>query len=312
MQSRSHLPSPERLRYLRPSGGNGVVGVVKKPKAVKLVVAPTVTEFSHALEAAGVKPHDTAETGDKRSYSQRLSESFAVLVAHKLRATGSFPDVLPNADGTGRESRSASGAHKRFKKTDVRYSTRDSGLELLVSIKTLNFRNSKKVAGEIVVTRYTKNMVRNDHELRAEAMEHHERFPYAVLVALFLIPADSCDDGTHDVSSFAHAILTFRHRGGRMYPTDPDQLFERFFIGLYEPSGPRQGEIGFYDVLTPRPPRRGRPNRLLTLDQTMAEVIKSYGIRNSRYVEWADEGDMPVLEAPPEDEEPDTDAEPEE
>src|ERR1700733_9077313 len=51
-----------------------------------------------------------------------------------------------------------------------------ASLELLVSIKTLSFRDTKPKTKTQPkrVGRYTKNMVRNDHELRAEAMEFHE------------------------------------------------------------------------------------------------------------------------------------------
>src|SRR6185437_10709264 len=204
------------------------------PFSVSLTLGGSVREstmqtFSDVLSAAGTRPLDTAPTTAKKNYSQRLSEGFALLMANKLRtADPIFRDILPSADGRGQESRSVSGANKKLKKTDVRYSTRDGGLELLASIKTLNFKNSKidRKSRQLVVGRYTKNMVRNDHELRAEAMEHHERFPYAVLAAIFLIPADSCDDGVQEISSFAHAILTFRPRAGRVYPTDPRELFE--------------------------------------------------------------------------------------
>jgi hypothetical protein len=264
------------------------------------------SNFKEVLEAAGVRPVDAADTTEKKNYSQRLSENFAVLMANRLRAEHArFQGILPNPDGTGQESRSVGGSNKKLKKTDVRYSTRDSGLELLVSIKTLNFKNSKKdrESGEVTVGRYTKNMVRNDHELRAEAMEHHERFPYAVLIGVFLIPSDSCDDGIADISSFAHAILTFRQRTGRNLPTDPKELFERFFIGLYEHSGDLAGEIIFYDVTSDHPPRRGLPRleAQLSLDALVGQVIKTYGVRNRTYIEWAGDEDIaiPALEDPP-------------
>ena len=205
-------------------------------------------------------------------------------------------------DGSGRETGSASGSNKKIKKTDVRYATSDTGLELLVSIKTLNFRDAKKdrATGRLTIGRYTKNMVRNDHELRAEAMDHHERFPYAVLIGVFFIPIDACDDGTTDKSSFAHAVMTFRPRAGRADTSDPAAKFERFFIGLYDANDSSGTHVGFFDVLTP-PPRRGRPpwptespdpkrgERLLTLDQVIAEIAREYGIRNRTYIRWADE-----------------------
>ncbi|MBK8648592.1 MAG: hypothetical protein IPN16_19020 [Gemmatimonadetes bacterium] len=120
-------------------------------------------------------------------------------------------------------------------------------------------------------------------------MDHHERHPYAVLVALFFLPMKACDDAGTDKSSFAHAIMTFRSRAGREEPSDPHQKFERFFVALYEHEGDRRGDVWFFDVMD-KPPRRGRPPRidppkdetrrgLLTLDEMIREIVKAYGIR---------------------------------
>src|SRR4051794_5121674 len=99
--------------------------------------------FADVLASAGKRPLDADPTTAKKNYSQRLSENFALLLANRLRAADKlFQDILPNPDGTGQESKSTSGANKKLKKTDVRHSTRDSGLEFLASIKTLNFKNS--------------------------------------------------------------------------------------------------------------------------------------------------------------------------
>lgn len=279
----------------------------------------TIDSFREALDRTEPRPaDDSADQKAKKNYAERLSNALAVLVANRLRATGQFPGILPNPDGTGRETKSASGAHKKAKKTDVRFSTADTGLELLVSIKTLSFRDWKSVKGVPTPGRYTKNMVRNDHELRAEAMDHHERHPYAVLGGILFLPFRACDDGhgkgSGDKSSFAHAVVTFRPRTGRVKPNDPHQQFERFFIGLYEHEGDRRGEVWFFDVAD-KPPRRGRPRRadppkgqhrtgLLSLDEMVGEIVKAYGIRNQRYIEWADEEEpvLPSLDAPPEDE----------
>lgn len=274
----------------------------KKSKAKATTPALSIQTFADAMRHAGPRPADDADRDLKKNYSERLSNSIAVLLASKLRATGRFDAILPMPDGSGRETGSASGSNKKIKKTDVRYATSDTGLELLVSIKTLNFRDAKKdrATGRLTIGRYTKNMVRNDHELRAEAMDHHERFPYAVLIGVFFIPIDACDDGTTDKSSFAHAVMTFRPRAGRADTSDPAAKFERFFIGLYDANDSSGTHVGFFDVLTP-PPRRGRPpwptehpdsargERLLTLDQVIAEIVREYGIRNRTYIRWADE-----------------------
>lgn len=290
----------------------------KKPKAKATTPAPSIQTFEDALRHAGPRPADGADRDLKKNYSERLSNAIAVLLASKLRASGRFDSILPMPDGSGRETGSASGSNKKIKKTDVRYATPDTGLELLVSIKTLNFRDAKKdrATGRLTIGRYTKNMVRNDHELRAEAMDHHERFPYAVLIGIFFIPIDACDDGTNDKSSFAHAVMTFRPRAGRADTSDPAAKFERFFIGLYDANDSSGTHVGFFDVLSP-PPRRGRPpwptespdpargERLLTLDQVIAEIVREYGIRNRTYIRWADETPadelLPNLDAPTDD-----------
>lgn len=277
-----------------------------KKKAAKTTAAPAdlgIDSFAAALAHAGVKPADSATREQKKNYSERLSNAIAVLVASRLRATGSFMSILPTADGRGRETGSAGGAHKKLKKTDVRYATPDTGLELLVSVKTLNFRDAKKdrnVPGGYVIGRYTKNMVRNDHELRAEAMDHHERFPYAVLIGLFFIPVDACDDTAAGKSSFAHAVITFRPRTGRVDVSDPPAKFERLFVGLYDATRKGDDAVGFFDVAS-APPRKGRVpwhddgeeprrgGRLWTLDRLISEIVKEYGIRNRRYIHWADE-----------------------
>jgi hypothetical protein len=296
----------------------------KKPKPKAPLSSPSIQTFEDALHHAGPRPADDADRDLKKNYSERLSNAIAVLLASKLRATGRFHGILPMPDGSGRETGSASGSNKKIKKTDVRYATSDTGLELLVSIKTLNFRDAKKdrATGRLTIGRYTKNMVRNDHELRAEAMDHHERFPYAVLIGVFFIPIDSCDDGNADKSSFAHAVMTFRPRAGRADTSDPAAKFERFFIGLYDANDPAGQHVGFFDVLTP-PPRRGRPpwpgeepdpargERLLTLDQVIAEIAREYGIRNRTYIRWADEtptdASLPDLTPPDSDDSDDGD-----
>jgi hypothetical protein len=257
-----------------------------------------IASFVEALRHAGSRPAAGADRDAKKNYSERLSNAIAVLLASKLRSTGQFPLILPAADGTGRETRSMSGAGRKFKKTDVRYATADTGLELLVSIKTLNFRDDSS-------GRYTKNMVRNDHELRAEAMDHHERFPFAVLVGVFFLPVDACDDGASDKSSFAHAVLTFRPRTGRAGSDDTAAKFERFFVGLYDAASPSDDRVGFFDVLD-APPRRGRPpwpneavdpakgGRLLSLEQMILQVVRDYGVRTRTYIRWADEAEESV------------------
>jgi len=93
--------------------------------------------------------------------------------------------------------------------------------------------------------------------------------------------------------------------------SDPPAQFERLFIGLYDRGKAADDAVGFFDVDSP-PPKQGRVpwqneaekarrgGRLLTLDQRVFEIVKEYGIRNKRYIEWADEepSGPVVLDAP--------------
>jgi hypothetical protein len=252
-----------------------------------------VETFKDVLDQSGIRPDPLAEREPKKAYAERLSNKIAILIANRLRRTESFEgEILPRPDGRGRESPVPSGAFNKAKKTDVNFSTL-SGLELLVSIKTLSFRDTKRIPNsyERVVGRYTKNMVRNDHELRAEAMEFHERYPFAVLVALMFMPLDCCSDAGvsyGDKSSFAHAIMTFRGRGGRKRPDESAQMFELFYIALYEWEGEKAGNIRFFDVMD-APPKRGIPKALVDLDTVINRIVATYGLRNRKYIPWEDE-----------------------
>lgn len=282
-----------------------------EPRLKPLDISTAPRTFREVLDQVEPRPNDQGDQKQKKNYAELLSNRIAVWLAEMLRGNKpKFRSILPNADGSGRETRVASGASKKPKKTDVRFSTADTGVELLVSVKTLSFRDTKRDSrGRTVLGRYTKNMVRNDHELRAEAMDVHERFPYAVLVAILFLPYTACDDGEADKSSFAHAIKTFRARGGRVLPSDPYQQFERMFIGLYEleEQEGKRGEVRFFDVMT-NPPRRGRPTHgLLTEQELVMEITKAYEIRNEGYIEWADGAVPPGSESPVEEDADDLD-----
>jgi hypothetical protein len=266
--------------------------LAKKKKADSSGPVEGLETFADVLRACGPRPDFHAIRVLKKKYAEAMSNKAAVLVANKFRSTKELRgEILPRPDGEGRESRVASGAFNKAKKTDVNYSTL-SGLELLVSIKTLGFRDVRS-------NRYTKNMVRNDHELRAEAMEFHERYPFAVLAAILFMPIDSCDDGGSDKSgksSFAHAIMTFRNRTGRVLPDEPAQRFELFYIGLYEHEGDKAGEIVYFDVMD-APPKKGRPKKYSDLDHVVGTILRTYGIRNREYIPWEEdlEGHGPVI-----------------
>ena len=239
--------------------------------------------FAEALAAAGARLTGGAEErSDKKNYAERLSRHVATVMANALRPR--FPSILPDESG-GRQESSARTA-KGVKKLDVNYSTPELGLGLGLSIKTINFRDPK-------TGRYTKNYTRVDNELRAEAIDYHERQPFAVLVGVVFIPVDSCDDlkgGDQTSSSFGQAVKVFRYRAGREGPHDDVQLFEKLYVGLYDVEPASFGEVGFFDVAE-RPPRRGRPKSppLSTFVEFIERVVSVYDARNAPPFLWADE-----------------------
>jgi hypothetical protein len=203
----------------------------------------------------------------------------ATRIANGLRRD--FDGITPDEQGKEQESRARTA--KGFKKLDVNYSKPEIGLGLGVSIKTLNFRDPKS-------NRYTKNFTRIDNELRAEAHDYHERQPYAVMVGVVFLPADSCGDGSkREPSSFGQAVRIFRLRRDRGKPTDSAFLFERIFIALYETEGGNRGEVVFFDV-TDAPPRSGRPSddKLLSFEGLVVEIKRTYDARNNPPFEWAE------------------------
>ena len=260
--------------------------------------------LARALMLSGAKPTPDAERGDKKNYAQRLSNHLAQTVADSLRAL--YPDITPTASGAGQEA--AIDVAKGRKRLDVKAIDPMLGLILCVSIKTYSFQDYSPTTGRL--GRWTKNIVRNDHELRGEAMVVHQRQPYSVLVAVMFEPIATCDDGdptkTSDIakSSFAHHVTTLAKRTGRgKRPVHggPERLwvdlgaedtrydlFEKVFIGLYD----EDGSVRFFDV-EEAPPRNGRPpdSRTLSFDEFVAAVHGEVERRNRFAPTWSDEED---------------------
>lgn len=224
--------------------------------------------FAEALRAAGERP-DSGTQAEKKNYAERLSRHLATTFANALRPR--FPGILPDEDGSGQESKARTS--KGVKKLDVNYSHPMLGLGLGVSIKTLNFPDDRS-------GRYTKNFTRIDNELRAEAMDYHQRQPFAVMVAILFIPRDAASDAGSErgLSSFAQSVKVLRHRAGRRVPSDDPELFEALFVGLYDVS---TAEVTFFGV-DDSPPRNRLPTAAESFDMSvLLERIEGlYNMRN--------------------------------
>ncbi len=234
-----------------------------------------------ALVAAEPRPAARARATEKKNYAERLSRHLSTVVANGLRPY--FDTILPAADGSSQESRARTG--KGFKKLDVNYSTPELGLGLGVSIKTLNFVDAS-------TSRYTKNYSRIDNELRAEATDYHVRQPYAVLIGVLFLPADSAHDGdaarADSTSSFGAAVKYFRARARRNLPTEDPELFEAFFVALYDPIDYANNPCRLFEVGEPPPRARPpRPDETYSFAETIAKIVAIYDARNQPPFEWA-------------------------
>ena len=247
-----------------------------------------LTTVKDALEAAGERPPINARSTAKKNYAERFSRAMALCIANRLRV--SFPEVKPDEDGRGHESLARTA--KGFKKLDVNYSTPELGLALGVSVKSINFPDwSEKKQRQ---GRFTKNYSRNDNELRAEATDYHQRQPYSVLVAVLFLPEASYHDTglptkkgeERGVSSFGAAVKFFRPRSARRTPRNDVDLFERFYIGVYNEE---TGDTCFFDVMQPPPRSRPlRPEECSSFDDFVQGVINAYNERNNPPFRWAE------------------------
>lgn len=201
----------------------------------------------------------------KKNLAQRFSEAIAQKIANALRKD--FPGIQPDASGRGHESysRGAGG----LKKLDVNYSTTKSGLELAVSVKTINFPDH-------ATARYTKNVKRVDGELRAEAQDCHTRQPYAVIAAYLFMPRDAAEDGGRGDSSLAHAARVLARRAGRESIDGQHARLELAFVGLYSDSG----SVVFVDPNDV--PQKGLPEKTMRFSQTLEEIKRVHALRNGR------------------------------
>jgi hypothetical protein len=247
-----------------------------------------LVSIEDALDAAGPRPSLEERAVAKKNYAERFSRAVATCIANRLRPH--FPGITP--DELGRRQEAPARTAKGFKKLDVNYSTPELGLALGVSVKSINFpdwSDARRRAG-----RFTKNYSRNDNELRAEATDYHQRQPYAVLVAVLFLPEASWLDASEPtrnreeqgVSSFGAAVRFFRPRTGRSTPRDDVDLFERFFLAVYNET---TGACCFFDVAQPPPRSRAlHADECITFDEFITAIVTTYNARNNPPFEWKD------------------------
>ncbi len=226
------------------------------------------------------KPPDTARSTEKKRYSEQLSAALALAFAHELRERG-----LKGARPAGpSEVDASSGAERRMaggigaKKVDVTWATEESGLLFAISIKTINFRDTK-------TKNFQKNLTNRRGDMLIEAVTLHRRFPYSVLAAFFFLDQGAMNDHVKDGksgksrrrSTFRNAHARCRLFTGRNDPAGRDEQFERFYILLVTAS-PDDANVIAYEV--------GKPDQPILLDQIFEELLSLVAERNPDFYEF--------------------------
>lgn len=224
-----------------------------------------------ALRGLPNKPDDGAKQSDKKRYSEKVSEVIALAIAEDLRKRGlkeARPAAPGELGGSGAERRMAGGLGA--KKVDITWATEEAGLLLAISIKSINFKDSR-------TGNYQKNLVNRRGDMLMEAVTLHRRFPYAVLAAFFFLDIGAETDGTgRRKSTFVNAHARLKLFTGRGDPAGRDEQFERFYLLLLE-AGHSGSTVRAYEV--------GKPDKVLPLDTIIKDLLTIAAERNPDFYE---------------------------
>jgi hypothetical protein len=224
-----------------------------------------------ALKSLPIKPNDTSTQSEKKRYSERVSEVVAQAIAAELRYRGlkeARPAPPGTLDGSGAERRMAGGLGA--KKVDVTWATEEAGLLLAISVKSINFRDSR-------TSNYQKNLVNRRGDMLMEAVTLHRRFPYGVLAGFFFLDKGAESDNTgRRKSTFLNAHARLRLFTGRADPAGRDEQFEKFFLLLLEAS-PSSVDLRAFEV--------GKPEVSVPLEEVITGLLSIVAERNPDFYE---------------------------
>lgn len=234
-----------------------------------------------ALRALPPKPADDAKQSDKKRYSELISQTVALAFAEELRLRGlqgARPTEPGDEDTSGAERRMAGGIGA--KRVDVTWATDESGLLLGISIKTINFRDSR-------TKNFQKNLTNRRGDMLFEAVTLHRRFPYAVLAGFLFLDKAASEDGTDRRSStFENAHTRLRLFTGREDPAGRDEQYERLYILLVDAAPPFAGKVQVFAA--------GAFDKPLTLEGIFDELVRLVAERNSDFYECVEGQLRPV------------------
>ena len=230
--------------------------------------------LSAALKTLPEKPPDTAKQDAKKHYSEQVSAVVALALAEELRQRG-LKEARPAGEGelgdSGAERRMAGGLGA--KKVDVTWATEESGLLCAISVKTINFRDSR-------TKNFQKNLINRRGDMLMEAVPLHIRFPYAVLAGFFFMDKDAANDATERRrSTFVNAHSRLQLFTGRNDPAGREEQFERFYLILLDASP---------TSVTLKPYAVGQPETELRLDDVIDDILKLVAQRNPDFYEFVE------------------------
>lgn len=225
-----------------------------------------------ALKSAGDKPADTAAATVKKAYSEKVSNVVALAIAEELRSRGlkgARPAPPGELDTSGAERRMAGGIGA--KKVDVTWATEEAGLLLGISIKTINFRDTR-------TKNFQKNLTNRRGDMLFEAVTLHRRFPYAVLGGFFFLDQGASNDSTdRRRSTFLNAHARLRLFTGRDDPGGRDEQYERLYIVLLDASSAHANFTAFLV---------GEPDKPVPISDALDELLQVTAIRNPDFYEY--------------------------
>lgn len=253
-----------------------------------------------ALEEAGASIARAEAVSGGRSQRHKWSNAFADacarMIARAVRAHGAFDKlhVLPDDEGNAEPPTYVVG--DKSKRVDVVVASMVSGLQVGISLKGMNFRDSGGA-------QFDKNLTGRTYELQDEVRLVHEYQPAAFMTAIFFLPIAATVDKRSESSqsSFARTVEHLRSRTGRLDPSLPGHYAkaDMAFVGLYVP-GDREldfdyqdtlpaGMVRYFDVMTD-PPKRGRPRVAATMSLgDLVELVSSrYRGGGVPQIEWSD------------------------
>ena len=220
------------------------------------------------------KPADTSLRKDKKRYSELVSQAIAAAFAEELRKRG-LREARPAPPGvlgiSGAERRMAGGIGA--KKVDVTWATEESGLLLGISIKSINFRDSK-------TNNFQKNLVNRRGDMLIEAVTLHRRFPYAVLAGFVFLDKEAALDHTlRRRSTFENAHSRLRLFTGRDDPAGRDEQYERMYLVLLD-ANPFSPSMVIHRV--------GDSISILSLEEIFTDLTTLVAERNPDFYECID------------------------